>query len=272
VAGKSTKDKGAWIALGIASCALIAALVVVSRKPQPAPKPVADSKEQAADQEEKPLKDGYVGIGGVQRPVTDVRAKNEPAASTKSEFPEFPYGETPFVAEDANRYVKAVAEAMKTGDHPERLSSLVAATPFDAEAYANDPDSYLGVVEPGRVFAPAQPGPGVPRINHVRSGTIRMEQGSIVPLQVKVPAKTPVTFSSFDLGRFEETLLTSATVAANDDGIATVRFLATPGTIGDVDILAASPATSGQLRFRVYVSLPKPAIGFGSETVVPAGR
>jgi hypothetical protein len=65
----------------------------------------------------------------------------------------------------------------------------------------------------------------------------------------------PCTFSSFDLGHFQNQL-TSVSVAANDQGVAEVDFFGAPGTINEVKILASSPVTSGQIRFIVNVKKP----------------
>jgi len=75
---------------------------------------------------------------------------------------------------------------------------------------------------------------------------------------VRATPGAPVTFTSFDLGQFENQL-TSITVRADDKGIATARFIGSPGTINDVNILVASPVNSGQAKFAVNVVLPRPA-------------
>ena len=85
-----------------------------------------------------------------------------------------------------------------------------------------------------------------------------MQQGETIPLQVRALPNAPVSFSSFDLGRFQNHL-TSITVEANDAGVATVQFTAPPGTINHVNILVASPMTAGQAKFVVEVLRPKPA-------------
>jgi len=66
------------------------------------------------------------------------------------------------------------------------------------------------------------------------------------------PLGAPVTFTSFDCGAFSN-LLTSITVTADTDGVATATFLATPGTLNETNILAASPLCSGQVNFSVTI-------------------
>jgi len=80
-------------------------------------------------------------------------------------------------------------------------------------------------------------------------------QGEAVRLAVQAVPESPVTFTSFDLGQFSNQL-TTITVLADENGVASTEFLATPGTINDVNILAASPMASGQVKFVVNVSLP----------------
>ena len=79
-------------------------------------------------------------------------------SSTQKKNP-FNYGTLPAIKPDANPQVKAVVEAIRQGNHPERVSVLVRPQPFDAKAYQTNPAAYLEVVEPGRVFQTAQPGP-----------------------------------------------------------------------------------------------------------------
>lgn len=201
-------------------------------------------------------KPGYLNIGGVYRPATDVRlGKDRPGKRDDmgNQLPD--QGFSPAVKPDANPQVASVAKALKDRTNPARFSSFVKATPFDAKQYASDPQSYLGVVEPGRVFQPAQPGPDVKRLVRASGRYHRIAQGETVTLAVKSQAKAPVTFTSFDLGSFENQL-TSITVQADDNGLAQAPFTATRGTIDDIRILAASPVNSGQAEFTVNVSVP----------------
>ncbi len=75
-------------------------------------------------------------------------------------------------------------------------------------------------------------------------------------LKVKAVKDAPVTFTSFDLGSFHNQL-TSVTVKADANGNAQAIFTGTPGTINNVNILAGSPMTSGQLKFTVNVEPPR---------------
>ena len=205
----------------------------------------------------------YVMVGGVRRKASDIRKppKVDSSIPVDEEHPDpmiHGYGKTPAVNPDANPNTRSVAEAIKENKFPERLTPMVPPKPFDAKAFAKDPQAYLDVVEPGRAFAPAQPGKGVPRIKPLSPYFQKVEQGGTVKLQTTGKPGMPVTFTSLDLGQFSNQL-TSVTVLANEKGIAEAEFIATPGTISDVRIIAASPVTSGQSRFIVNVHLPNQA-------------
>jgi hypothetical protein len=168
----------------------------------------------------------------------------------------FEFGETPAVKADANPQVAAAVEAIRQKEHPERLSPLIAPPAFDRAAFQKDPQAYLATVEPGRVFQTAQPGPDIPQLSPLGPKMLRMEQGRSVQLEVQATPGAPVTFTSFDLGRFANEL-TSITVQASEEGAAKAEFFAPPGTLHDVNILAGSPEASGQVRFVVSVEPPR---------------
>lgn len=196
---------------------------------------------------------GYANVGGVYRPESDLNYadKSRPDVSK----PVIDTGLSPPVDPNSNPQTKAVFAALKSRENPERFSSFVQPQPFDAAAYEVDPDAYLSVVEPGRVFQSAEPGPDVRRINAASSLHENVTQGDQIPLVVKAVAGAPVTFTSFNLGHFENQL-TSTTVRAAESGEARALFTAAKGTIDDIRILASSPVTSGQVTFVVNVKLP----------------
>ena len=168
----------------------------------------------------------------------------------------FDYGTTKPVLSDSHAQVASVAAALRDKQHPERLSALIPPKPFDRVAYSKDPAAYLNVVEPGRVFQVAQPGTDVPRIEPIGATLAHVVQGGSTPLRVRAPAGMPVTFTSFDLGRFQENQLTCITVAASESGVAAVTFVGASGTTGAVNILAACPVTAGQVQFQIQVDRP----------------
>lgn len=157
---------------------------------------------------------------------------------------------------DLNENVKSVVEAARTGEHPERLSVFIQPKPFDADAWERDPQAYLDVVEPGRAYQSAQPGPGIPVLRPIGRRFHTLLQGESTALKVLTKPGAPVTFTSFDLGAFVNKL-TTITVKADTQGIATAEFFATPGTINNVNILAGSPMATGQVEFMVYIQLPE---------------
>ena len=181
-----------------------------------------------------------------------VAEKVKPSTNSPKTSDPFDYGKTPRVKADANPQIKSVVESVKGGQHPEQLSVMLSPKSFDMNAYKADKLKYLNTVEPGRVFMPAQPGPDVQRIKAVSSEFVHIKQDGNALLQVQALPELPVTFTSFDCGKFENEL-TSITVAADAKGIAAARFFGAPGTAADVNILCACPATSGQVRFTVNI-------------------
>lgn len=260
------------VALGVLVVAMIGVLVFWEPSERRAPLAEKKEKEATADAQTaltpQAAEEGYEIVGGVKRPRTDLGLKPEQSpqrpqagagqaqdeAKAQSEDP-FNYGTTPPVAPDANVHVKSVVEAIRNKTNPERVSVLIQPKAFDAEAYQRDPGAYLNVVEPGRVFQSAEPSEATPRIRPVSPYFQEVAQGDFVELKVSSVPKMPVTFTSFDLGRFENQL-TSMTVEADGQGIAQVKFYGISGTINDVNILAASPVASGQVKFVVNVTKP----------------
>ena len=187
--------------------------------------------------------------------ANDPDANPQVASVVEAPSAEGNYGQTPAIDPDANPQVASVVAALREKKHPERLSPMIAPPAFDAKAYQADPQAYLNTVEPGRAFQSAQPGPDVKVLQRMSPRLVKVTQGESVTLEVKAVPDAPVTFTSFDLGQFENQL-TSITVQANETGVAQAEFSATPGTIDHVNILAASPVTTGQARFLVDVAVP----------------
>ena len=198
--------------------------------------------------------DDWIEVGGVKRPPSDVRLG---AGSTDNPpvVGKLPQGFSPALAPDTNPQVAAVFASLQTRDKPSRFSSFAAAEPFDAEAFAKNPDEYLNTVEPSRVFSPAQPGEGVVAIQAKGSRFHRVKQGEVVELSVNAAPGAPITFTSSDLGFFDNKL-SSVTVRADENGVARASFTAGGGTIDLVKVLAAGPVTTGQVAFDIHVSVP----------------
>ena len=178
-----------------------------------------------------------------------------PSAPSESNLPtKVLHGFSPPVSPTANKQVEGVYAALKDRSSPNAFSSFAVAKAFDKEAYQKDPDAYINEVEPSRVFSPAQPGDGVKAIRANGSPYHDVRQGESVTLSVEVNPGDPVTFTSFDLGYFTNQL-TSITVRADEKGVANAQFTAGGGTIDDLKILAASPVTTGQVKFKLNVRI-----------------
>jgi hypothetical protein len=147
---------------------------------------------------------------------------------------------------------RSIVEAARTGRHPERLNPLVVPPAFDRDAFARNPRAYYEVIEPGRVFQPAEAGPGVSTLDSTGPTHLETVPEGSVRLEVRGEPLSPVTFTSFDRGAFDNDL-GSITVQADAGGTASARFRATSGTIDDVNILSASPLSAGQVAFLVTV-------------------
>ncbi|MEM9347928.1 MAG: hypothetical protein AAGB26_15070 [Planctomycetota bacterium] len=209
---------------------------------------------------------GDVIAGGVERPATDLSQKVSEAdgdrrASGEEADDGWSYGQTPAVSPDANEQVASVYEVIENRErdphtYAKAVSSLAAADMFDAVKFEKDVDyraSYLNTPQPSRVFQVAQPGPGVPKLRRMTPVYQEVVQGEETQLKVRAVPGAPVTFSSFDLGRFENEL-TTITVEADATGVAEVAFWGPLGKVDDVNILAASPVTSGQEKLIVHVT------------------
>ncbi len=244
--GEARRD---WIVIAVCLVMLMAMGVWLFR--------AGPQNQDVARPDAKPLsREQVVSVGGIKRPITDVQRSLPSIPKGDAKSPEQDYGTFPLIPKDANVHVKSVAEAFRDGTHPERVSSMVLPKPFDAAAYKTNPAAYLDVVEPGRVWQPAQPGPNVPRIAAITARMFSVDQGVPTVIRVQSVPGAPVSFTAFDGGAFDN-LLTSITVRADDKGVAKATFTGTTGVINDVNILAASPLTSGQIKYIANITLPK---------------
>jgi hypothetical protein len=105
-----------------------------------------------------------------------------------------------------NAQEQSVAEARATGKYPERLTTLVAPKKFDPDAFRLNPQAYLDVVEPGRVWASAEPTPTARVIEHLGPIDRILRPLETTELTARVLAEAPVTFTSFSGGQFENHL------------------------------------------------------------------
>jgi len=164
----------------------------------------------------------------------------------------FDYGKSPDVPLATNVQTQALATALRKKSNPELFSPLAEPAQFDADAYRKNPKAYLDSPMPSRAQFPAQPEKNVRRISVAGQTRLRIKQSGSVLLRVQSEPNFPVTFTSYDLGKFSNEL-TTISVEANSEGIAETRFFGTPGTVDNVRILCASPVCSGQVSFTVFV-------------------
>lgn len=218
-------------------------------------RPVAENLDKETQQE--PLPADRVEIGGVRRPLTDVERKRN---AQRQESPQgYHPGNTPKVNLDANANTKSVAKAIGDPSKSYRLTSMQPAPKFDRKAFEANPQAYLDEVVPGRINQSLPPSQDVAPIKRVGQYIHdNVLQGESVKLQVQVEKNMPVTFHSTRLGQFDNQLST-VTVVASEDGIAEANFRLSPGTVGEIDVRAASPVHSDVARWLVRVPRPQSA-------------
>ena len=197
-----------------------------------------------------------VDVGGVRRPESDLvlyKQKEKPRAEG-APSPQLGYGRAPHVDPDENASVKLTYSALVDAErkHPERTNPMIMPAAFDKAVYLADRTAYLALSEPGRVWQAAQPGPEVPVLRRLGDLKQTLRQKESVRLETQAAPDAPVTFTSFDSGVFSNQL-PSITVAADSKGLANAVFTATSGTISRINIMAASPMTSGRVEFHINV-------------------
>lgn len=133
-------------------------------------------------------------------------------------------------------------------------SPSIAPPPWDPAAYRRDPQAYLADAFPGRVHETAQPAADVPfLIADGPTGFSVLPLGRVV-LRVIGEPWMPVTFTSWGLGSFLRTGLTTVTVPADGEGRAVATWVATKGTTGSVLLVAGSPTRAGQVSFLIQIA------------------
>ncbi len=208
---------------------------------------------------EKPKISGSAAAADAEKPKS-ADAKN--SKDVKAEPQNF--GRAEPVPGNLNPQTKSVQEALKTHAYPERLTAMIQPTSkFDKAKFDASPTDFLNLVEPGRVFLTAEPGSNVPQLKPSTPTYVQIKQGESTKLTVVSAPNYPVTFTSFDMGKFLENELNSVTVKADKDGVASATFSGSSGTLNDVRVLAGSPMASGQVRFVVDVQ-DKGELGTGS--------
>ncbi|MFT3765338.1 MAG: hypothetical protein QM820_07465 [Minicystis sp.] len=157
----------------------------------------------------------------------------------------------PEFAAQAKANLKSIMAARETGEFPERLDPKIVPASFEKGLWKRDPQAYLDVVEPGRVWQ-SNEAAGADPLRPAGVTEMNVVAGDRVRLSVLGVSNAPVTFTSFDGGALDNGLA-SITVRARPDGVAAAAFYAT-ADVGDVvTIVAASPYASGVVQFTLQV-------------------
>ncbi len=224
--------------------------------------------EEPPKNEPDPIPEDWVEKGGVFRPKIDVTApakEDKPSTSIRPAV-----GSLPQIPKDKTPQTKAVAEALgnrnsKDNELAYRLTRFEDAPKFDQASYDKDPQSYLDDVAPGRINDVLPASKDTPAIMRVGRYENEVLQGESAILRAKTTPFAPVTFYSSRGGSINGGVAT-ATVPSNEEGVAEVKFTATTGMIGELDIVAASPKTSGRARYLLNVIVPRlPADAAGDQ-------
>jgi hypothetical protein len=155
---------------------------------------------------------------------------------------------------DPDPRVQSVVMAMRQGGHPERLSIEFDPQPFDLEAWERDPESYLNVVEPGRIRQIATSiTESTPRLKSVGPSAIGLRTGEEAELAVRAVPHAPVSWYAAAGGVFTESRLNAITVRADADGVARVHFYAVPGVFSDAPVVSGSPLAAGNVVFTISI-------------------
>lgn len=240
------------IAVLVVLSSLVLAFVLRKRRPDlqvNAPDQKSTSSKTAEDaklaQEMLPTKENFEKqLASSQRNIRRINQLKK--RDTEFELPNKP------LSKGMNANIDSAIEAIETGDYPERLSPLIKPADFDPDAFKRDPKAYLDVIEPGRAWQSKPPGPDVKSIG-TNKEFHQVKEKEAVRLEVLAEPNFPVSFTSTDLGAFENDLAT-ITVVANESGWAQASFTATAGTVGPVNVSASSPMTSGRVHFHIQVS------------------
>ncbi len=113
----------------------------------------------------------------------------------------------------------------------------------------------LRTVDAKRIFTTATAQPGVPALRIEGMSERRISPGSSTDISVRTVPGAVATFASREGGAFPNKQA-SITVLADDTGLASTTFTATPGTVDDVYVQAGSPGAIGTVSVVVHVLYP----------------
>lgn len=123
----------------------------------------------------------------------------------------------------------------------------------ELKQFEENPEEYLSAKVHQRIWRTADADSNALRITALMPTELEIPRGQWGRLKVRAVRGVPVTFSSRDLGRFRNNA-TTITVQADSSGIAVTEISSTPGTVADIHVVAASPATAGQVHFNIVIS------------------
>jgi hypothetical protein len=126
--------------------------------------------------------------------------------------------------------------------------------PFNPSSFSTNPayrNTYLISAEPGRVFQSADGAAGISQIKPAGSRMLSVAAQGQVTVSVVAAANAPVSFYANGDGHFLVNGRAAITVLSDAQGNASAVYVAPGG--GKVPILAASPLSSGQVRFAINV-------------------
>ena len=209
--------------------------------------------------------DELVAAGGIRRPKSDVEFYGVVKPKSGDRNP-LPYAGLPEpLPKSTNEQVSKLVDELKTNPTASRKARSVyaKAEPFLVDEYLKDPDSYLSLIRPSRVYQtatsipqePTPPGKEKVELTNLTAKSPLFQwilRGEKVNLSAKGEPGMPITFHLNQYGFFDNQLKTIS-VKFNEEGIATVVYTAGPGSQGLVNILAASPVHLGQLKYSVLV-------------------
>ncbi|MFW5828653.1 MAG: hypothetical protein ACOCXA_00180 [Planctomycetota bacterium] len=146
---------------------------------------------------------------------------------------------------------QGMLEAARSGSHPERLSTLEPATPFDRAAWQKDPAetafAYAQVAEPGRIHDSGTPED--PPLQLLSSSTPDIDPAVGHQIRLRAQPYAPISLSSPDRVLFPNGLV-FATVVADENGLATVDVAIPDGTVNIAHIHIASPVAQDTVEIQ----------------------
>jgi hypothetical protein len=164
-----------------------------------------------------------------------------------------PWASVPVALVQVSASKRQASLKVKRGDSQtaERFSTMHPGDTFDPQTFARDPAAYLSVIEPGRALVDGPPGSPALTLDPLPAGQIH--PGGQVRLVVHAQPLAPVSWFSANGGVFAESATNALTIQANADGLASVTWMANPGTEAAAGVNVASPLSSGLHFIPLYV-------------------